>query len=178
MVWSIHGRQHTAPRMHPGAPDAGLQAIGPRGCVSGRSRITHAPWPSQAWKRGAIGKPFRGPPMANHSMLWSPESNGYPTLFILNELQRHRPTRHDTECSVSTPVTDTATDTPPDRGRLRRRAPTDLRQLLADGSAYGEIASRLTRDLQTRSSKVRCPLRVVHHCLVWFADHSRHIRLR
>ncbi len=65
--------------MHPGAPDAGLQAIGPRGCVSGRSRITHAPWPSQAWKRGAIGKPFRGPPMANHSMLWSPESNGYPT---------------------------------------------------------------------------------------------------
>ena len=24
--------------------------------------------------------PFRGPPMANHSMLWSPESNGYPTI--------------------------------------------------------------------------------------------------
>ena len=45
-------------------------------------RITHAPWPSQAWKRGAIGKPFRGPPMANHSMLWSPESNGYPTSAI------------------------------------------------------------------------------------------------
>ena len=69
--------------MHPGAPDAGLQAIGPRGCVSGRSRITHAPWPSQAWKRGAIGKPFRGPPMANHSMLWSPESNGYPTSSLI-----------------------------------------------------------------------------------------------
>ena len=45
----------------------------------GRSRITHAPWPSQAWKRRAIGKPFREPPMANHGMLWSPESNGYPT---------------------------------------------------------------------------------------------------
>ncbi len=77
--------------MHPGAPDAGLQAIGPRGCVSGRSRITHAPWPSQAWKRGAIGKPFRGPPMANHSMLWSPESNGYPTLafwYVWRRLRR------------------------------------------------------------------------------------------
>ena len=29
-----------------------------------------------------LGKPFRGPPMANHSMLWSPESNGYPTFGV------------------------------------------------------------------------------------------------
>ncbi len=42
--------------------------------VSGRSRITHG-----HRRLGNVGKPFRGPPMANHSMLWSPESNGYPT---------------------------------------------------------------------------------------------------
>ena len=29
---------------------------------------------------------FPGPPMANHSMLWSPESNGYPTISIRTSL--------------------------------------------------------------------------------------------
>ena len=30
----------------------------------------------------------RGPPMANHSMLWSPESNGYPTE--VNPAMQHK----------------------------------------------------------------------------------------
>ncbi len=88
--WGIHLTQ-VAPRRCGGrSMDAGTQNApwGARRRSAGNwaTRLRFGPIKDYARAMAIAGletwcyrHPFRGPPMANHSMLWSPESNGYPT---------------------------------------------------------------------------------------------------